>query len=432
MAQFKGFGFTSAEELQAGIQQQFAKAQASGNLDAARMATAAMAANAFVPNAHVRKARQSEEVLQGALAQATQDSTGDELEDEIQFLKNAQRAALDANLPEIALQATEKLSIAREGQEQRKRLLAQDARLKAAEERAVDRHEDEQEDREVVATERRLNQRRLLAATGVNAYEETIRSGGSREEATQNARKAQITFLAAQTEAGDLSAGAKRAREQGIDLSHETYNIEEEKALSADQSPQLKSMTTVMGEDGVPRLAFVTQTPSGPEITPTDFVDFDGLASLSSASSDKITDSQREAAAFAFEMQKDEQVLNSLHFVGEDFTGVGDTLEDTLPNRLKDDERQRYNTARDSFINALLRRKSGATIKDEEFIREEAVYFPAAGDNANVVAMKADLRRRALAGMMASAGQAAYANVVEQYLTVQSAAEAQELDQMGL
>ena len=122
MAAFKGFGFTSAAELQEGLRQQFQQQAATGNLDANRLAIARQAAGSLVPPEAVRKANQTEEILTKAFKDSRKISTGDEVEDQINFLKAAQEAAIDADLPEIAIQATEQLSTIRVGQEERNRL----------------------------------------------------------------------------------------------------------------------------------------------------------------------------------------------------------------------------------------------------------------------------------------------------------------------
>ena len=128
MAGFKGFGFTSAAEIQEQAQQAFAQLGSGGNVDANRLSIARQAAGALAPPETVRQARQKEEVLKKAFADSRKDTTGDEVEDQIQFLKNAQAAAVEAGLPDIAIQATEQLSALRVGQEERARLNANEAR----------------------------------------------------------------------------------------------------------------------------------------------------------------------------------------------------------------------------------------------------------------------------------------------------------------
>ena len=76
----------------------------------------------------------------------------------------------------------------------------------------------EVEEDEVEATEARLNRRTNFNTIGVNAYRDTIQSGGDDLTARQNARKAQLTWLAARTPGGTLAEGQDLAREEGIDL----------------------------------------------------------------------------------------------------------------------------------------------------------------------------------------------------------------------
>lgn len=135
MAAFKGFQFTSASDLQLAMQQQFEKAASSGNLDTNRLAVARQAANTLAPPEAVRKAAKTEDILKEAFRSAESDSSGDEIDKHMRFLENAQRAAVMAGLPEIAIQATEQLSTARLGQEERSRLKSAEMRAQAQEKR---------------------------------------------------------------------------------------------------------------------------------------------------------------------------------------------------------------------------------------------------------------------------------------------------------
>jgi len=135
MAGFEGFGYVSPQEIVAKYQQQFQQALQSGDKNAMRAASAQQAAIALGGTPELRKAKQTETILREAYKQAP--STGDEVEDTINFYKEAQKAAIKAGLPEIALQATEKLAGLRVGQEERGRLQSAERRAEAAEARAV-------------------------------------------------------------------------------------------------------------------------------------------------------------------------------------------------------------------------------------------------------------------------------------------------------
>ncbi len=58
------------------------------------------------------------------------------------------------------------------------------------------------------------------------------------------------------------------------------------------------------------------------------------------------------------------------------------------PNWAQSSVGQRFNQARDDFINATLRRESGAAISDAEYARFDQIYFPRPGDDAATLKQK--------------------------------------------
>ncbi|EKS37757.1 hypothetical protein [Afipia clevelandensis] len=70
-----------------------------------------------------------------------------------------------------------------------------------------------------------------------------------------------------------------------------------------------------------------------------------------------------------------------------------------LTNNLKGADRQKYEQAKRDFINAQLRRESGAAISPSEFDSANKQYFPSVGDSAEVIAQKAANRRAAVEAM---------------------------------
>lgn len=67
-----------------------------------------------------------------------------------------------------------------------------------------------------------------------------------------------------------------------------------------------------------------------------------------------------------------------------------------LPNVLKSSERQQFDQATDNFINAVLRRESGATILPSERSDARKQYFPQPGDAADTLLQKSDNRNTAI------------------------------------
>lgn len=74
----------------------------------------------------------------------------------------------------------------------------------------------------------------------------------------------------------------------------------------------------------------------------------------------------------------------------------------------KSDEQKQFEQTKNNFISSVLRKESGAAISDEEYAREEAKYFPAAGDSQKVLAQKERARAQAIANLKGQAGEKAF------------------------
>lgn len=75
-------------------------------------------------------------------------------------------------------------------------------------------------------------------------------------------------------------------------------------------------------------------------------------------------------------------------------------------NMLASENRQLFNQARDNFINATLRRESGAAISADEYVKADKQYFPQPNDGAKVLAQKARNRALAITGIAQAGGRA--------------------------
>jgi hypothetical protein len=71
-----------------------------------------------------------------------------------------------------------------------------------------------------------------------------------------------------------------------------------------------------------------------------------------------------------------------------------------------DSEFQQLDQARRDFVNAVLRRESGAVISEEEFDNANKQYFPQPGDNPEVIAQKKANRETVFQAMQRDAGAA--------------------------
>lgn len=127
------------------------------------------------------------------------------------------------------------------------------------------------------------------------------------------------------------------------------------------------------------------------------------------AKNKELTDAQAKALLFGDRMQKSDAILAELAQKGVNVStpgsrsgyGVGATV-----NVLNTGDRQRLDQAKRDFINAVLRRESGAVISQQEFDNAEQQYFPQVGDSETVRAQKAANRKTAIDGIMAEVPEA--------------------------
>lgn len=117
-----------------------------------------------------------------------------------------------------------------------------------------------------------------------------------------------------------------------------------------------------------------------------------------------LNDGQSKAALFGARMQASDQILNDLAKEGVKVSvpgsragyGVGSVVNAVSPAR-----QQQLDQAKRDFINATLRRESGASISPAEFDNAEKQYFPQVGEGADVIAQKANNRAIATRGVLA-------------------------------
>ena len=77
-----------------------------------------------------------------------------------------------------------------------------------------------------------------------------------------------------------------------------------------------------------------------------------------------------------------------------------------IPDRLKDEKVLQVEQAERNFINAVLRRESGAVISPDEFTQAAKQYFPQPGDTAEVLKQKLLNRNQAFENLKISSGSA--------------------------
>jgi hypothetical protein len=109
------------------------------------------------------------------------------------------------------------------------------------------------------------------------------------------------------------------------------------------------------------------------------------------------------SSGFANRAVTSDAVINQ---IADKFTDPSNTFTRMLPNFLKGEERQKYEQAQRDFVNAVLRKESGAVISPEEFSNAQQQYFPQPGDKPGVIVQKAVNRVNALNSLIGASGSA--------------------------
>lgn len=123
----------------------------------------------------------------------------------------------------------------------------------------------------------------------------------------------------------------------------------------------------------------------------------------------KPTEGQANAALYANRMANSHKILGELEGINADLAGgAAGVLESLTPapifNLGATKQRQQFMQAKRDFINAALRRESGAAISPSEFASADQQYFPQPGDSKEVIAQKRANREQAIQGIMGAAG----------------------------
>jgi hypothetical protein len=151
----------------------------------------------------------------------------------------------------------------------------------------------------------------------------------------------------------------------------------------------------ITGEDGKPVL--VQQDKQGNIRPVANYLPKQGA-------SKPLTEGQSKALLFGSRMQESGAVLDDLAAKGVNVSMPGSRAGfgiGTAVNALQPEDRQRLDQAKRDFINATLRRESGAVIAKEEFDNGDKQYFPQPGDSDAVIAQKKRNREVATRGILA-------------------------------
>jgi hypothetical protein len=120
----------------------------------------------------------------------------------------------------------------------------------------------------------------------------------------------------------------------------------------------------------------------------------------------KTTNAQETAALYGRRMEQAHNVFADLENEGVDLAGFGESVRGKLPGFLKGGPVRRYDQAKRNFINAVLRRESGAVISQQEFANADQQYFTGFGDDSKTIEQKRANRQLAIDGLRSASGAA--------------------------
>lgn len=123
-----------------------------------------------------------------------------------------------------------------------------------------------------------------------------------------------------------------------------------------------------------------------------------------------FTQETKQAADYTNRLEQANMILSDLEKQGVTSMSLGGQLAsqigDGLGFNLRNPKFQMQDQAIRSFVNATLRRESGATITPQEFENAKLQYFPQPGDSPEVIKQKAMNRLLVIEGMKQQAGKA--------------------------
>lgn len=115
-----------------------------------------------------------------------------------------------------------------------------------------------------------------------------------------------------------------------------------------------------------------------------------------------LNDTQSKALLFGSRMQAANEIIDTLAKGGKYFSTPGaNGMLGGVVNMVNSKEGQQLDQAKRDFINATLRRESGAVISDPEFDNGKKQYFPQVGDAPEVIEQKRQNRLLAQRGILA-------------------------------
>lgn len=211
------------------------------------------------------------------------------------------------------------------------------------------------------------------------------------------------------------AAAAKRAEAQLAESSRHNRAVEsvsggqlELARKQAEEKPQYQLIEDAEGNKRLVQIA-----PYGAGAKAVDIAGMQPTPTNPYAPVGKLTDEQSKNRLFADRMVNAHKTITDLENINEGVGGfVGGTLaarpfirDSSAFNLAASPDRQKSIQAQRDFVNALLRKESGAAISQQEFENAQRQYFPMPGDSAAVIEQKRRNRQVAIEGIMQGAGK---------------------------
>jgi hypothetical protein len=240
-------------------------------------------------------------------------------------------------------------------------------------------------------------------------FDQTFQAGRT-DAANMNAyRNAELALRKAQFARGDVPAGYERDPNDPTRLRPRAGGPQDPATIRATVLAQREPMAPSIKEIELPNgnKASVVQNPDG-SFAPLNIPGVTDAAPTNPyAVGGKTSTDQSNAALYADRMTSANKVLTDLEGINKGGAGfIGGELANSgyLPNAMMSPDRQRVIQAQRDFVNAVLRRESGAAINQSEFDNAAKQYFPQPGDSDAVIAQKRQNRETALHGFYRAAG----------------------------
>lgn len=233
----------------------------------------------------------------------------------------------------------------------------------------------------------------------IQADQNTVLNNKTSRENNQNSVNAQIYGI------NQTAATADKNRDVQL------QRLEHDKIVQAQKvARENGEFETVQGSDGV-TYAVYKSGPNAGKVEPLLLGDGQPFKAQAKGGSGGMTEQQSKDALFGSRMQESHKILTELE--AKDIKApvmnslpYGDKFSNALPSILggASVEQQKYVQAQRDFINAVLRKESGAVIADSEFENAQKQYFPQIGDSDEVIAQKARNRELAMNMIISGAG----------------------------